>query len=88
MKTTFQVYKAADGWRWRLVASNGRIVADSGEAYTRRAGVIRAVGSLDDLVGRAYAAIEFLDSAPPVKRTKPPPPSAAADKKAREKRYG
>ena len=32
----FVVYKAADGYRWRLVAANGRIVADSGEAYTRK----------------------------------------------------
>lgn len=31
------------GWRWRLVASNGRIVADSGEAYTRKADVKRAI---------------------------------------------
>lgn len=28
------VYKAADGYRWRAVANNGRIVADGGEAYT------------------------------------------------------
>lgn len=30
------VYKAKDGYRWRLTASNGRILADSGEAYVRR----------------------------------------------------
>lgn len=30
-----QTYRAADGWRWRARA-NGRIVADSGEAYRRR----------------------------------------------------
>lgn len=29
-------YKAKDGWRWRLTASNGRIIAESGEAYVRR----------------------------------------------------
>ena len=23
-------------WRWRLLARNGRIVADSGEGYTRK----------------------------------------------------
>lgn len=23
-------------WRWRLVARNGRVVADSSESYTRR----------------------------------------------------
>jgi uncharacterized protein YegP (UPF0339 family) len=31
-----RLYKAADGWRWRLVAPNGKVLADSGEAYTRR----------------------------------------------------
>ena len=29
-----QFYKATDGWRWRLKSGNGRIVAESGEAYT------------------------------------------------------
>ena len=29
----FQVYKAKDGWRWRMWARNGRIIADSGESY-------------------------------------------------------
>lgn len=37
------VYEARDGWRWRLKATNGRIIADSGEAYTRFSGVRRAV---------------------------------------------
>ena len=41
---TFHVYQdAALGWRWRLVAANGRIVADSGEAYTREHDVRRAI---------------------------------------------
>lgn len=31
-----QVYKADDGWRWRLLARNGKIVADSAEAYASR----------------------------------------------------
>jgi uncharacterized protein YegP (UPF0339 family) len=33
---TIHVYKGKGGsqrWRWRAVASNGQIVADSGEAY-------------------------------------------------------
>ncbi len=28
-----EVYEGKDGWRWRIVAANGRILADSGEAY-------------------------------------------------------
>ena len=27
------VYEAADGWRWRLKAQNGNVIADSGQAY-------------------------------------------------------
>ncbi|MFB7798954.1 YegP family protein [Isoptericola sp. NPDC056134] len=38
-----EIYKAADGWRWRLKARNGRIVAESGEAYVERRSAIRAV---------------------------------------------
>ena len=31
-------YKDKKGlWRWRIVASNGRILADSGEGYSSRA---------------------------------------------------
>lgn len=28
-----EIYKAKDGWRWRIIAANGKILADSGEAY-------------------------------------------------------
>jgi uncharacterized protein YegP (UPF0339 family) len=38
-----EIYKAADGWRWRLKAANHRIVAESGEAYVGRREVLRAV---------------------------------------------
>jgi len=32
---TYEYYKDAKGeWRWRLKASNGRIIADSAEGYT------------------------------------------------------
>lgn len=41
-----QVYEAADGWRWRLKAFNGRIVADSGEAYVTQANAKRAARRL------------------------------------------
>ena len=31
---TYHYYKDSKGeWRWRLKASNGRIIADSGEGY-------------------------------------------------------
>lgn len=38
------IYKDKAGeWRWRLVAPNNRIVADSGEGYTRREDCERAL---------------------------------------------
>lgn len=39
----FVVYQAKDGWRWRLSAANGRIIADSAEAYTRKRDAVRAL---------------------------------------------
>ncbi|MBV9928295.1 MAG: DUF1508 domain-containing protein [Acidobacteria bacterium] len=36
-RRTFQVYSdAAGGWRWRLVAGNNRLIADSGESYQHK----------------------------------------------------
>lgn len=32
---TIHVYRAKDGWRWRMVRPNGRLMAESGEAYTQ-----------------------------------------------------
>lgn len=42
-RPAYMVYRSNDGWRWRLLATNGRIIADSGEAYTREADVKRAI---------------------------------------------
>ena len=38
---TITLYRAPDGWRWRYTASNGRILADSGQGYSRRADAVR-----------------------------------------------
>lgn len=36
-RRTFNVYRDDAGeWRWRLVAGNGRIIADSGEGYDHK----------------------------------------------------
>lgn len=38
-----EVYQDSESlWRWRLLASNGRVVADGGESYSRRADCIKA----------------------------------------------
>jgi len=47
----FRLYEDAAGeWRWRLVAPNGRVIADSAEGYTRSVDAQRAAESA------AYAA--------------------------------
>jgi uncharacterized protein YegP (UPF0339 family) len=44
---TFEVYRdSADEWRWRLVASNGNIIADSGEGYSSKQGAKRGIDSV------------------------------------------
>ena len=45
MKPRFQVYKAADGWRWRLLAGNNKVIA-SGEAHTRERDARRAAANV------------------------------------------
>ena len=43
MKIQFYKGKGTQPWRWRLVASNGKIIADSAEGYASRGNVIRAI---------------------------------------------
>lgn len=43
----FHVYKDKAGeWRWKLKARNGRVVADSGEGYKRKAAAIKTLTSI------------------------------------------
>ena len=48
----FTVYQARDGWRWRLVAANGRIIA-AGEAHTRERDAWRAVEAVREAAALA-----------------------------------
>lgn len=45
---TMRIYLADDGWRWRLRAANGRIIASSGESFTRKASAVRAAHAVLD----------------------------------------
>ena len=51
---TITLYRAPDGWRWRYTASNGRILADSGQGYSRRVdavrGACRVAGAVEDAI--------------------------------------
>lgn len=55
---TFRIYQGADGWRWRLVAANRRIVADSGEAYTSKSNALRAIGRIQRGAEWAFVVAE------------------------------
>lgn len=45
MVATFELYEDRGGkYRWRLVASNGEIIADSGGGYTTRSAARDAIG--------------------------------------------
>lgn len=46
----FQYYEAPDGWRWRLVSPNGKIIADSGEAYSSEQNLRRACWNLNEQI--------------------------------------
>lgn len=48
----FEVFKARDGWRWRLRGGNNRIVCQS-EGYTTKASALRAASALDMVVWAA-----------------------------------
>lgn len=43
----FELYEdSASEWRWRLVAPNGNIIADSGEGYVSKQGARRGIESV------------------------------------------
>ena len=54
--THFEIYTDHEGFfRWRLVAANGKIVADSGEGYESYSNVERAVTDLLAWVDVAFS---------------------------------
>lgn len=51
---TLWVYEDTDkDWRWQLINSNGRITADNGEGYNRKADAIRAAKKLKEIASQA-----------------------------------
>jgi len=54
-----EIYRDAKReWRWRLKASNGRIVADRGEGYRRRASVYEAVRRVKSILAGDVPVME------------------------------
>ncbi|MFD1645009.1 DUF1508 domain-containing protein [Haloarchaeobius litoreus] len=51
---TFELYEDRGGeWRWRLRHENGQVIADSGEGYSTRSGLTRALKGVRRNVGPA-----------------------------------
>lgn len=54
----FELYQdTADEWRWRLVVSNGNIIADSGEGYTSKQGAERGIRSVKNSAEDAQVVV-------------------------------
>lgn len=58
----FRVFKDKNGkWRWRLVAANKKIVADSAEGYATKGSVVRAVRRfMRQISGAEFEVVEYL----------------------------
>lgn len=55
----FKIYQDRKGeFRWRLVAKNGRIIADSAEGYDTEQNVVTAVKRVMELISEATIAAE------------------------------
>jgi len=58
-RAKLEIYRDAKReWRWRLRASNGRIVADSGEGYRRRAAAYEAVKRVRSILAGDVPVVE------------------------------
>ena len=57
---TITLYRAPDGWRWRYTASNGRVLADSGQGYSRRADAVLGAGRVAGSASRTAAILPDL----------------------------
>lgn len=56
----FEVYESRDNaWRWRLIAANGKIIADSGEGYVTEYNAVRAAKRTKELA--PHAPVKRLD---------------------------
>ena len=57
-----QIYKDRRGkWRWRLKASNGNILADSGQGYVRKFECWKGWKRLDFFCSVYITKVEYLD---------------------------
>lgn len=45
-KAKIEKYESKDGFRWRMKATNGKVIADSAEAYSSASALDKAVDSV------------------------------------------
>ena len=70
------IYEGKDGWRWRLWSRNRKIVGDSGEGYSSKGAVKKAIRRIEWAFAHCSAPeIREIpirqENAPPVKTAKP-----------------
>ena len=54
MAAKFEIYKDKSGeFRWRLVQTNGQVIANSGEGYKAKANVMGGINSVKENVPNA-----------------------------------
>lgn len=59
MEQEFEVYYASNNeWRWRLRATNGKIIADSGEGYNEMSDCLHGVQLIKD--GACFASVRVM----------------------------
>lgn len=58
----FDLFADSNGaWRWRLLAKNGRIIADSAGSYDSRLDARRAIATVQQLDGHGFRGVEVGD---------------------------
>lgn len=57
-RVRFVSYPAKDGYRWRLLAGNHKIIAESGEAYTTRHDCHEAIDRVRNLAPAAELVVQ------------------------------
>ena len=65
LRATFEVYRdASDEWRWRLLARNGNIIADSAEGYSSKISALNGVDTVRSVARDARIDPEWRDGEP------------------------
>lgn len=53
-----KTYEAKDGWRWKLVGANGKIVSSSNEVFLNKFNAQRAAKNVLEIARRARFVVD------------------------------